>query len=105
MAESLKEECKSGSIIFGYGASHSTGTLLHYFQLEQYIDELVDENSIKHNKFMPGTNLQVKNPEIIYNEANKESVVVILAWQYFEQISNKLRSKGYEGRIIKPVLP
>lgn len=105
LAQTLAEEANNGYIIYGYGASHSTGTLLHYFQLEQFIDILVDENSIKHLKFMPGTNLQVKNPEIIYDKTGDKSAVVVLAWQYFDQISNKLRSKGYKGKIIRPVLP
>ena len=78
---------------------------MHYFNLERYIDELVDENIIKHNKFMPGTSLQVKSPNIIYDLPDERSAIIILAWQYFDQISNKLRNNGYKGKIIKPVLP
>jgi hypothetical protein len=102
----LQRETEQGNKVYGYGASHSTGTLVHYFELEEYIDELVDENILKQSKYMPGTKLQVKDPGIIYDKnEHDDAVVVILAWQYFDQIAQKLRDNGFRGNIIKPILP
>jgi len=99
--DKLKTE---GNIIAGYGASHSTGILVHHFQLASKLDFLVDENKKKQGLFMPGTDLLVYRPECI-NLHNKSFVVVVLAWQYFEQIRRKLIRSGFTGMIIKPVLP
>ena len=91
---------KEGYKIIGYGASHSTGILVHHFELSDKLDWLVDENSNKLNKYMPGTKLEVR--EVSYDT---RYVYVILAWQYFNQIRTKLRNAGFEGRILKPILP
>tara|TARA_Y100001968_G_scaffold333701_1_gene398488 strand:+ start:2564 stop:3757 length:1194 start_codon:yes stop_codon:yes gene_type:complete len=94
---------KRGYTIIGYGASHSTGTLVHSFEISKHIDFLVDENLNKQGKFMPGTSLQVNSVKKI-KECPK-SIVVVLAWQYYDQIRNKLILDNYEGPIVKPVLP
>ncbi len=98
------EELKSNSIqVIGYGASHSTGILVHQFQLQNLLDGLVDENPNKLSKYMPGTSLKVENPNTYINKNN--ICFVVLAWQYYEQISSKLIASGFQGTIIKPVLP
>lgn len=91
-----------GMTICGFGASHSTGTLMYAFGLECYIDFLVDDNKLKHGKYMPGTRLIVNSLESIKLDS---SVVVILAWQYYHVIYSRLRSFGFKGPILKPVLP
>lgn len=92
----------NGYQINAFGASHSTGTLMYAFGLIPFIDNVYDDNLYKHNKFVPGTSLKVM-PFDYSNEI--PSVIVILAWQYFDVIYGKLRSKGFEGPIIKPVIP
>tara|TARA_B100002019_G_scaffold180810_1_gene156113 strand:- start:4301 stop:5506 length:1206 start_codon:yes stop_codon:yes gene_type:complete len=89
--------------IIGFGASHSTGVLVKHFGLEKYLDYLVDENIDKHGLYMPGTSLQVKDCGVIYKEKNL--IILILAWQYFDLIREKLISNGFEGQILKPMLP
>ena len=87
----------------GYGASHSTGILVHTFGLAPYLDFLVDDNVLKHSRYMPGTPLKVEPPSRVYY--SEKIVVVILACQYFEQIQQKLTSSGFKGLILTPVLP
>jgi len=94
-----------GHLMVAYGASHSTGTLIHHFDIISEVDYLVDENKLKHGRFMPGTNLKVHAPNHIIADKNQKVMVVILAWQYFDQIAAKLRRNGFTGPIIKPVLP
>ena len=89
--------------IIGFGASHSTGVLVKHFGLEKYLDYLVDENTDKHGLYMPGTSLQVKDCGVLYKERNV--IILILAWQYFDLIREKLISNGFEGQILKPMLP
>ena len=94
---------KKGFKIAGYGASHSTGILVHEFELSLCLDFLFDENKLKHGRYMPGTSLIVDDAKNIY--LKKNTAVIILAWQYFDKIRGKLLENGFKGPIIKPVLP
>ena len=89
--------------IIGYGASHSTGILVSNLDLEIYLDHLVDENKDKHGLYMPGTSLMVHKTETLYDL--KKAVVIILAWQYFDLIREKLIKNKFKGKIIRPILP
>ena len=95
----IKETNKS---IVGYGASHSTTTLLYHFDIGHYIDYIVDDNSIKHGLFSPGYHLPVY-PASKLNSAKPE-YALILGWQHRESIINRNReflSNG--GRFIVPL--
>ena len=94
---------EKGYKIAGYGASHSTGILVHEFELSSQIDFLFDENNLKFGRYMPGTRLIVEDAKNIY--LKKNIAVIILAWQYFDKIREKLLENGFKGPIIKPVLP
>ena len=99
--DKLKAE---GLQIFGFGASHSTGILVHTLGLANYIDFLVDHNTDKHGCYMPGTRLQVVDTQKIFNSSSTK-VAIILAWQYYDQIRDYLLDNGFSGTIIKPILP
>ena len=40
-----------GYFVIGYGASHSTGTLVHSFAIVDMLDLIVDENKTYEEKF------------------------------------------------------
>lgn len=99
----LRAYKKAGKNIIGFGASHSTGMLVHTLDLSQYLDFLIDENEKKIGMFMPGTSLKVERLGDVNLE---EYLVVVLAWQYFETIKTKLIRLGMSSNnIIRPVLP
>jgi hypothetical protein len=89
--------------IYGFGASHSTGILLKVFGVEQYLDCLYDDNPDKNKCYMPATSLLVCSTSKLH-ELPAKSAIVILAWQYFDAISNRITTAGYPGLIINPVL-
>jgi len=82
--EKLKSEGKS---IVAIGASHSTTTLLYYFELAKYIDYIVDDNELKHGRFSPGYHIPVHSTEKLYSD--KPDYVLVLAWQHQDSIINK----------------
>lgn len=92
-----------GYQIYGFGASHSTGILVKTFGIEHYITSLYDDNQSKHEYYMPGTSLRVNSPTHV-SRLQPESAMIVLAWQYFDAISNRLTMLGYPGVIINPVL-
>ena len=102
LRNSLLDYKKDGLSIVGFGASHSTGTLIHAFRLDNLLDVVVDDNPLKHGKYVPGTRLKVAPPN---TKLMSKSVVVILAWQYFDLICQKLRKSGFTGVILRPILP
>ena len=73
-----------GEKIVGFGASHSTTTLLHHFELAQYLEYLVDDNELKHGTVSPNYHLSVHPTSRLY-EDNPDHVLV-LAWQHRKSI-------------------
>lgn len=100
LKELLIKKKSLGQSIVGFGSSHSTGVMVHSFGLAPILDFLVDENSLKHNRYMPGTDLEVKPLTALKNDA----VIVVLAHQYFKPIELKLRKLSFDGEIINPML-
>ncbi len=91
----LKEQTKNflakakseGKSIAGFGASITGTTLIYHFEIGDYLDYLVDDNSAKQGRFSPGLHLPVF-PSSILSE-RKPDYVVILAWRFAETIISK----------------
>jgi len=80
----IKFKKKYGKIA-GYGAPAKATTKLNYYNINSEIFEfIVEDNTLKHNKIIPGVNIPIKNK----NELIKENIkaVVVLAWNFFESI-------------------
>ena len=103
LKEKLIELQNNEYTIYGFGASHSTGILVKTFGIEHYLSSLYDDNVNKHNHYMPGTSLLVNSPLHIH-ELSSKSAMVVLAWQYFEAITNRISRLEYPGLVINPVL-
>lgn len=99
LLESLK---KKGKSIAGYGASASVTTLIHHFELEKYLDFIVDDDPRRQGLFSPGYHIPVVSKSTL--EEKKPDYVVVLAWQYFKPIlkNNELYSES-GGKFILPL--
>ena len=85
------------SEIVGYGASARSSTLLNYCGINsKRIKFIFDKNSLKHNLFTAGTNIQIKKPNKNYLKNIK--CIIILAWNFKNEIikfiKNNLKFKG-----------
>ena len=78
----------------GYGAPAKATTALNYFNINKEIECIVEDNSLKHGKYVPG----VKIP-IVSKDKVKENnpAVLVLAWNFFEEIkkNNKNLSNNF----------
>jgi len=102
LVELLKQIHSNGHNIVGYGASHSTTTLLYHFELGEYLDFLVDDNPAKHGLYSPGYHLPVYSSEKL-NE-NKPEYVLLLGWQHQDTIINRnKRFLDEGGKFIVPL--
>ena len=79
----LKEKNKT---IIGYGAPAKATTALNFFGITKEIDFIVEDNKLKHNKFIPGVKIPIKNKSLI---KNKNNIVLVLAWNFYNDIKKK----------------
>jgi nucleoside-diphosphate-sugar epimerase len=78
----LKEKNKK---IIGYGAPAKATTALNFFGISKEIDFIVEDNKLKHKKFIPGVKIPIKDKNQI---RNKDNVLLVLAWNFFTDIKN-----------------
>ncbi len=69
--------------IIGYGAPAKATTALNFFGITDEINYIVEDNKLKHNKFIPGVKIQIKNKNQI---KDKNNVLLVLAWNFYEDI-------------------
>jgi SAM-dependent methyltransferase len=75
----------------GYGASVGTTTLIYEFGLGKIIDNLFDDEKMRHNLYSPGYKIKVLSPKKIKMMEN--FFIIIFAWRYSKIIIKK--SKKY----------
>ena len=91
-----------GLKIVGYGASARGNTLITYYGIDtQYLDFLVDKNTLKHGLYSPNTRIPIKPVEAI--ETEKPDVLFMLAWNFFDEI--KEQQAGFLARGGKFLVP
>ena len=81
----IKKLLKEKKKIIGYGAPAKATTALNFFGVSSEIDFIVEDNKLKHNKFIPGVNIPIKNKS---NIKDKNNTIVVLAWNFFKDIKN-----------------
>lgn len=92
-----------GLRLAGYGASARSSTLLNYCGLTRdHLDAIADRAELKHGKFAPGTGIPILPPKNVL--ANNPDVLLLLAWNFQDEILRQLREEyHWRGRIISPL--
>lgn len=89
--------------IVGYGAPAKAATLLQYCQIgPEIIDYITDAAPSKQGLFLPGVHIPIVSPSVL--SSNTPDYIVVLAWNYAENIIKKeswFRKNG--GKFIIPV--
>ena len=82
--------------IIGYGAPAKASTALNYFGInDNTISNIIDDNHLKVNKYIPGTNIKIVSSKSI---KKKQKCIVVFAWNMFEEI--KLKNKDLSSLFI-----
>ena len=98
--KNIKEILENNEKIIGYGAPAKATTVLNYFGInESYFEYVLEDSEIKHDKFIPETNIQIKSKEAI-NVDNYEYILV-LAWNFFDSIVKNNKNKFPKSKFIK----
>ncbi len=79
----IKKLKDNNSLIIGYGAPAKATTALNFFGIYKEIDFIVEDNKLKHNKFVPGVNIPIKNKSQI---KDKKNTLIVLAWNFYKDI-------------------
>jgi len=76
----LKEKNKK---IIGFGAPAKATTALNFFGISNQIDLVIEDNKLKHNKFIPGVCIPIRNKKVV---KEKNPLILVLAWNFYEDI-------------------
>ena len=72
--------------IIGYGSPAKATTALNFFGISNEIDCIVEDNKLKHGKFLPGMNIPIIAKKQI---RGKPDYALVLAWNFLEEIKKK----------------
>ena len=78
----LKLKSKKTKVI-GYGSPAKATTALNFFGISSEIECIVEDNKLKHGKFLPGMNIPIVSRSEI---KVKPDYALVLAWNFFEEI-------------------
>jgi hypothetical protein len=94
---------RKGKRIAGYGAPGKGNTLLNYCGIgTDFLDYTVDRNPYKQGKFLPGTHIPIRSPDMI--RTTQPDYVVILPWNLKDEIMEQLSYiRGWGGQFLVPI--
>ena len=88
--------------VYGYGAPTKAVLLLKLSKLSKSgIQYTIEDNKLKINKFIPRSSIEIVNFKKI--TINKPNYLIIFAWNFVDDIVNKLKSKKIKN--IKIIVP
>lgn len=91
-----------GAKIAAFSASAKGNTLLNSALLDyRSIDYIVDETEEKIGKYSPGTGILIVTPNALL--IDPPDYLIILSWNFKDEIMEKCRKWGYKGKFILPI--
>ncbi len=81
--KNIKKIKEHNKLLIGYGAPAKATTALNFFGITNQIDFIVEDNKLKHNKFIPGVKIPIKSKKYIKNNKN---TLIVLAWNFLDDI-------------------
>jgi nucleoside-diphosphate-sugar epimerase/2-polyprenyl-3-methyl-5-hydroxy-6-metoxy-1,4-benzoquinol methylase len=95
IVKNIKVLKNKNKIIAGFGAPAKATTAINYFGIETFFDYVIEDNNLKHNKYIPGTKIKIISKQKI---KNKIDCLIVLAWNFFEEI--KKNNESISKKII-----
>ena len=98
-----KEVINSGKLI-AYGASARSSTLLNYCGLNSnHISVVIDKNPLKQGLLTAGSNIPIVSFQDGVRLIKEVDVILLLAWNFKDEIIHELVTAGYQGKFIIPL--
>ncbi len=93
--ERMQEQLKGRKFV-AYGAAAKAVTAIYTLNLSEDIIGVVDDNDLKQGYYFPGTDVKITSSA----ELDPDALVVITAWNVYEDIKKKLQERGHRGEIL-----
>lgn len=90
-----------GLTLVGYGSPAKATTSLNYYGVKD-IDYIIEDNTLKHNKVLPGVRIPIYSKDKIKEQ--QPDVIIVMAWNFVEEIKKNnqdLIDKGIKFISIK----
>jgi len=88
----------NGKKLIGYGSPAKATTALNFFGISNEIEYIVEDNKLKHGKFLPGMKIPIISKE---NVKGKPDYALVLAWNFLEEIKKKNSDLAHKFISIK----
>lgn len=99
----IKDLKSQGKTIVGYGSPAKATTVLNYYGISsEHIDYIIEDNELKHNKFLPGMKIPIRSKNNAIE--NPPDYILVLAWNFLEAIkenNTELLEKGSKFITLK----
>ena len=93
-----------GKKIPAYGASARSSTLLNFCRINsKHISVVIDKNPLKEGLYTAGSNIPIVSFENGLKEIEKSNQILLLAWNFQDEIISELRKAGFKGEFIIPL--
>ena len=90
--------------LIAYGASARSSTLLNFSKIDEtFISHIIDKNKLKDKFFTPGSNIQIKSFDKEKRNFQKYKNILILAWNFKEEIIKDLLKNKFRGKLLIPL--
>lgn len=93
--QKIEEFRDNGFKVIGYGAAAKGNTFLNFANIS--LDYIVDDNELKQGLLTPGKNIPIVSSDVLRQEDPNKTVVVPLAWNFFEEIKTKVQALSEEN--------
>lgn len=81
-----------GMVAVGYGAAAKGMTVINSTGIK--LDAIIDDNPLKQGKYAPGSDIPIVHPDVLKYTCYEDNVLFVpLAWNFFDEISEKIISK------------
>ena len=71
--------------IIGFGSPAKATTALNFFGISNQVDCIFEDNKLKIGKYIPGANIPIKAKQKVENNSS----ILVLAWNFFDDIKNQ----------------
>ena len=96
--KNIKKLKINGKKLIGYGSPAKATTALNFFGISNEIECIVEDNKLKHGKFLPGMKIPITSKSSI---KEKFDYALVLAWNFFDEIKKKNGNLAHKFISIK----
>ena len=96
--KNIKNLKTNGKKIIGYGSPAKATTALNFFGISKEIEYIIEDNKLKHGKFLPGVKIPITSKS---NIKQKPDYALVLAWNFIDEIKRKNSDLAHKFISIK----